>query len=267
MFHLLASSSALGVAASNTEIAASPDAEFATPSSRFIFTEDYELFAVYYVALSATDLRLNMPTINGIGRHHVSPLQRSATIPTLPEIVDYRRDSIKIPALESLIWEGSNNLGAATEVSTVFSFIRPAGEIFTQPRGVQSLTVAATYTITSTIAAWNGPGNLTFAEQLKRGWYAIVGAQNIDDNVLAFRIILNRAPMNRGRKMRPGWLALNAVGNVGQRDFRNGLGEWGRFHTFEPPQIEIFAIAAAAQTGLLQLDLVYLGDAGGPVML
>ncbi len=265
MFHLLANSAALGVAAANAEIAAVADQEFASPNNRFIFTEDYELFGAYYVAASATDLRLNMPTVNGIARHHVSPLQRNATIPSLPEVVDYRRDPIKLPVKESLVWEGSNNLGLLTEVSTVFSFIRPLGEVFTQPRGLQSLTVAATYTLTTTIGAWTGPGNLTFAEQLKGGWYSVVGVQGIEANILAMRLIFNRPFFHKGRKLRPGWLGTNALGNVSQRDFAKGLGEWGRFHTFEPPQIDVFAIDAAAHTGDLSIELVYHGDQGGPI--
>jgi hypothetical protein len=40
-----------------------------------------------------------------------------------------------------------------------------------------------------------------------------------------------------------------------------GLGEWGRFHSQEPPQIELFALATAASAQIIFLDLVYLGDA------
>jgi hypothetical protein len=63
--------------------------------------------------------------------------------------------------------------------------------------------------------------------------------------------------------MRPGWLANNALGDL--REARIGLnpftfGEWGRFHTFEPPQMDFTGLGAGSPACEGRLWCVQISD-------
>ena len=82
-------------------------------------------------------------------------------------------------------------------------------------------------------------------------------------NSALFRFNFPRARAYNGRKMRPGWLVQDVIGDLPENRMHIDpyyLGEWGRFHTFEPPQVEIYGIAASASVGFeFRLWLAYLG--------
>jgi hypothetical protein len=79
-------------------------------------------------------------------------------------------------------------------------------------------------------------------------------------NSRAFRLFFPRAKEYFGRIMRPGMLVSAAFGNMVYPDIAFTLGEWGRFHTFEPPQIEEYADAAGADNITGFMDVTYLGQ-------
>lgn len=260
-FALLAYEEALGVAAADTDLDRVPDAEFSSRNDHFIFSEQYMLLAAHYMAVSATRSRLNIPTLNGIGRHQLWPVERSATIADDPGWADYRESPILLPMNEELAVEGSNDLGAATENSTCFLWLSQPGWTRNLPRGIQRLTVRATGAVAGVAQAWSALGALTFAENLKGGWYSLLGAQLFDAGTLALRFVFDQPILAQGgRKMRPGVLCTEALGNKPLEANLGGFGVLGQFHTFSPPQIEIYANATAASTQEIRLDLAYHGD-------
>lgn len=265
MFHLLAMEEALAAGAASAELDAVADAEFSVRNNHFIFTEPYRMLMEYYQAATVTAARWNVPKINAIARHQIWPLNASATIPDIPVVADYRDYPIELPQFEEFVIEGSNSLGCGTENSTWFGWIAPPQWNRTIPRGIQRLTVAATGAVAGVAQSWSGLGNLTFTENLRGGVYALVGAQCFDAGTLALRFVFSRPYMYQGRKLRPGIICQEAIANNPLLLQMGGLGEFGRFHTFEPPQIEIFANATGASAQVIRLDLVYLGD--NPAML
>lgn len=262
-FHLLAYEAALGVAAANTDVPAVLDPEFTQQGSHFIFTEPYTLLLAYYFAASATDARFNVPTINGIARHHFSPIQRSATIPDIPYVQDYRMQPMPLPQNEQIAVEGSNNLGAATEASTALLWVAPPGWNQNIPMGMQKLQVRFTYSITTGAGFQWTAGAITFAEALKGGSYSVIGLQVQDANTLACRLIFPRGNVVNGRRLRPGVMSMNALGNRPWPDFDGLMGVYGRFHSFEPPQIEIITTVGAAHANVEgRMLLMYEGNRG-----
>lgn len=259
-FHTLAYTAALGVNAVDSPVLAVPDDEFSQRNSHYILSEDYWLGWAHYVALSALRARLNIPTINAIARHQIWPIPRSATVEDNPRVADYRDYPIDLPRNEEIAIEASNNLGAATEISTMAIWIIPQGWNRNIPRGTQRLTIRATGSLAGVAQLWSGLGNLTFAENLRGGWYSIVGVQMFCANALLGRLVFPRGPFGSGgRKFRPGFLATNAIGNMPWAPQMGQVGEYGRFHTFEPPQFQQFSIATGASVQEFWLDCVYLG--------
>lgn len=262
-YHLLMYEEALGVAAADSDLDAVPDAEISNRNSHFILSEQFNLIAIYYMAASATRARLNVPTLNAIARHQIWPVDRSATVIADPSVPDLRDYPIALPLNEEIAVEGSNDLGAATENSTCFLFIAPPNWTRNLPRGLARVQVRATGAVAGVAQSWSLLGNLTFAENLRGGWYSIIGANCFDAGTLALRFVFPKPEIHQGRKLRPGIICQETIGNKPWPLNRGGLGVLGSFHSFEPPQIEIYANATAASTQEIRLDLVYHGTERG----
>ena len=260
MFHLLAWEEALAAGAADSDLDAVPDPEFSRRNDHFITTEPFNMIAAMYMAASATRARFNIPTINAIGRHQFWPVNRSATVNSDPRVQDFRDYPMPLPMNEELAVEGSNNLACMTENSTLFAWIAPPTWNRNLPRGLQRLVVRATGAVAGVAQSWSALGNLTFAENLRGGWYSLVGAGCFDAGTLALRFVFPRPYIYQGRKLRPGIVCDEAIGNIIWSPQFGGLGEFGRFHSFEPPQIEIYANASAASTQEIRLDLIYHGE-------
>lgn len=264
MFHLLAWSEAgIAAGATDADINAVVDDEITTRNNHFILTEPFNALCFTCIETSVTRARLNIPTINAIARHQIFPIHRSSTVPSDFRWQDFRDWPFKLPVNEELAVEATNDLGAATEVSNAFSIIAPPSWNRNLPRGGQRINVRATGALAGVAQSWSGNGALTFAENLRGGWYTVVGAQCFDAGSLAFRLNFARPYMYGGRKLRPGNLCMEAIGNTPPFDYGNGFGVWGSFHSFEPPQFQILANASGASTQEIRLDLIYTGETPG----
>lgn len=259
-FHVLAYTNLAGVNDANVDQAAVADPIFTTRSSHFIFTEQYNLIAAYHQATSALRARFNTPTWNAIARQHIYPVERSATVPDRPQGLDLRDVPVPLPVNEEVAVEESNNLGSSTERSNTFLWIATPDWNRNLPRGIWQGLVRFTATIVVSANTWSAPVALTFAENLRGGWYDVLGAQVQATSDLAFRFLFPRAPFVGSRQLRPGGLCQEAVGDT--PDMRNfgGWGLWGTFHSFEAPQLEVFALAAGNTAIEGRMLLSYRGE-------
>lgn len=259
MFTVLAYFENLGAAAADSDVNAVSDQEWTQRNNHFIFTDEVRLLGTFVHAASVTRARLNVPSLNAYARHQLWPIHRSATIPSDPRLGDYRNFPLRLPQNEELAVEGSNDAGAGEDFWSYF-WLGTSNWNMQLPSALQRFTARATYAITSVDSAWSPLGNLTFAENLRGGMYAVLGMNVFDANAMLARLVFPRGNTYGGRRMRPGCLVQNAVGDTPNPMFMGGLGLWGTFHSFEPPQVEILANNAAAHTGEVRLDLAYLGE-------
>lgn len=263
MFHLLAYNVNAGANAADTDMTAAVDAEFSRRNSHYIFSEQYNLIGAYAAAPSLLRVRTNIPSINAIGRHQVYPINVDADVPADPDVQDLRDYPMPLPMNEEVALEVTNNLAMGNEQTYGFLWVAPPAWNKNLPRGLQQLNIRATGAVAAVAQSWSSAGALTFADNLRGGWYAIVGAQCFDALTLALRFIFPKAPMYQGRKLRPGILCQQSFAEKPWRAQSLGYGEFGRFHSFEPPQIEIYASNTAASVQEIRLDIVYLGERGG----
>jgi hypothetical protein len=262
-FHLLAYDVNAGVNDVNVDVPAVTDSIFSVRNNHYIFSEQYQIVAAAYHAASALRVRSNVPTWNAIGRHMVHPLRRSITQPDLPAVQDLRDFPLLLPQNEEIAWEESNNLGAATERSKLYLWLATMDWSRNVTRGVQIIMLRATATITTVADTWSGLNALVFADSIRGGWYTVIGAEVQAANTTAFRLFFPRSNYIGGRQLRPGGLAQDAIGNQLWDQQIGYLGNWGRFHSFELPQIEVFATAAASTAHEVRLLLAYEGSGGG----
>src|SRR5262245_35173909 len=257
---MLAYQGALGAGAADEALSRVVDGEFTSRGTTdFIFTEPYQMVLAYYQAVTATRARLNMPTINGIGRHQLWPVEVSATIPDRPGHQDFRDYPVPLAEHEQLIVEGSNGAAGADQANC-FLWVAPPSWSRNLPRGIRRLTVRATAAATGVANAWSGDAALTFADNIKGGWYSCVGMQIFDAGVLGARLNFRNGNVVNGRKLLPGTLGTEATANTPAPIFMGGLGVWGRFHSFEPPTLQVLATGAGATTTEVRLDLVFHGE-------
>jgi hypothetical protein len=175
-------------------------------------------------------------------------------------VADWRSYPIRLPVAEEIVVQESNNLGAATEPTNVFLAVGPMQWNRNLPDGIVRQTIRATAAIVRGLQSWGAFGPLVFEAALRGGWYSVVGAEVFEANTHAFMLNFPRQPQVNGRKLFPGWVANNAVGNVPYPQDRQWLGHWGTFHSFEPPTMACWATAAGAGAQEVRLDLVYHGD-------
>lgn len=264
MFHTVGYNVNTGAAAANTDMTALTDTILTTRNNHLIFTDDFRLGLAYALGQTITQVRLNMPSINAYFRHHVWPLDTGAanpaTVPDRPALVDYLTMPMVLPQNEEMAWEVSNG-AAGAERDSLFAWLFTPDHRNDIPMGITRQVARATYSITTAAAfAWSGASNFTFAENLRGGWYSVVGFYVFNASALCARLIFPRAKQYNGRILRPGTIIQNATGNRPAERFGGRLGVWGKFHSFEPVQVEIAANTAAAHTGECRLDLVYHGE-------
>lgn len=265
MFQLLAYQVTAGVNDSNVDMVAVADPNFtrrggSSGAGHFIFTEPYQLLGASHHGASATDLRFNVPSWNAIGRQHVWPVNRSATIQSDPRIMDLRRYPWQIPINEEVALEESGNLGAATEQEFSTLWIAPPSWNGNMPKGQGMFWLRFTATITVIANAWSADVNITMAENIKGGVYSVIGAEAQAAGLIAFRLNFPRAMLYNGRKLLPGDLGTQAIGNQDPRWDPFAWGEWGRFHSFELPQFEALSISGGGTAIEGRLLVVYLGQ-------
>lgn len=260
-FHLAGYYSSLAAAAADSDISAIADPVISRRNNHYIFTEPYSVILAGYFAAGATRARYNVPTLNGIARMQLWPLERSVTIPDLPQLMDMRDYPMGLPQNEEIAIEGTNDAGAG-DPTTALLWLAPGGWTRNMPRGIQRMIIRFTASAAGIANTWSLDTAITFAENLKGGWYAVIGCQVFDAGVQAYRWNFPRSTVVNGRKLYPGGLATEAIGTSPNEIFFGGLGEWGRFHSFEPPQLQILANATGASTQEGRLDVVYLGDNG-----
>lgn len=240
------------------------DPEFVTrggTTNNFIFTENYQILMAYTFETTITGARLDMPSINTYGRHHIHPLNRGIVVPSRPYIQDFRDYPFKLPTNEEMGVQVINGL-AGTEQSTIAFVVAPTSWNRNLPRGDQRLTMHATVTPTGIANAWSTLYNLTFDEQIRAGWYAIVGAQVVGAGLQFCRFIFDKPPIVNGRRMRPGVFGQQLIGDQPAPWQMGGLGLFGQFNTFQPPQMEFFFNAAGAVACEVFLDLIFMQNSG-----
>jgi len=254
---------AAAAGATNSDMTAVADPDFSRRNSHYIFTEPYKLLGLALVGASVIRGRYQVPTWNAIGECTIFNANRALQPPANPQIDLYYEQPPDVPLNEEFQVQASNNLAMGTEQENAILWLGTSDWTMNLPRGRLALLVRATVTITPTINVWSGVNDLTLSQSLRGGVYAVCHATMQGTNAAAFRIIFPRFRLYHGRKLRPGGLIQNAVGDALNNQFYPpycSFGEWGRFHTFELPQIEVLGTTAGAITYQVFLWLVYLGE-------
>lgn len=263
MFGLLAYQGTAVGAATYTDLTAAVDDDFSQRNSHYIFSENYDLLASWYGGDDITNGRLLSPTWGNFGDFQLWPPNISATndIPSPPQVQWLDDVRPALPVNEEL--QAQITSTAAMASGNVFLWLATKDHNRNLPRGQLSIPIRATAAVANVANAWSAPGAIALASSIRGGVYALVGAAVFCADMLAFRFVFPRQRLYHGRRLRPGWLGNNALGDLddaGIHDDRFRLGVFGYFHTFELPMIQTFGNAAGAATQEIRLWVQYLGE-------
>lgn len=258
-FHILLNEEAIGNTA-NTELDLVPDSVFTGRNNHLIISDPWDVIAIEGGSLNAQRLRFNVPKWNPYGRMQVQPINGDADVPSNPQVADFRGYPLRLPRDTEIALEATSDLGCGTEDFVAGMWLVAPGWSPQMPQGLFRSTIRATVaSFTTTADAWSAAQALVFDETLEGGTYAVVGAVVFTLGPKYYRLIFPRMRETQGRRLRPGGLCQQDPNEIPlNRNFPGG--EWGRFHTFEQPTIEIYSNAAAAETPVVYLDVIFLGD-------
>lgn len=256
-FHVAGYNESVG-SVTNSDITAVQDDVLVTRNSHLILTEEFNLLAIHASGSLLSALRWGNAALTQLGSNHIWPLDVSATIPDLPQLMDFRDVPMRLPKNEELTLEATTTAIGPSDVNAVLLLGTPAWNMG-YPGHLDRLVCRATcVSVAGAESAWNALANITQERDLLNGVYSVVGCSVVGPAAIAFRMRFPDQPAIRGKQLRPGGLVQNATNLRPNPLFWGGLGEWGRFHTFSPPQFQ-FMDDTAGGTYEIRMSLLYLG--------
>lgn len=191
---------------------------------------------------------LDSPSLRAKALFDISPVSNLVLPTNDSEFVDRRLLPLKLKADEGLL-AYSNANPAAAEYHSILVWLTDG---ILEPVKGDCFSVRFTAAITTVAGAWTS-GDITLAQNLPSGRYAVVGASCHAAGGIAFRFI------PKGYTNRPGAAMGQDIADHFHGIFRAGqFGKWFEFDHNNPPALEVLANATiTAQTGYL--DLVQIG--------
>jgi hypothetical protein len=242
-FHLMAYFVAIGQTV-DTDVPAISDQIIPINNSHFIPEQDINLWAAYAVSPNLTRAKINTPTFRQITPTHILPIGGALAAPTNPNVMEYLRNPIKIPARQEIQIQATSSLGAGTE-NCYAALI--AGERYYPPPVGDVYTLRGTGTTTLTAQVWTDVP-ITWDSNVPPGYYAVVGADAQSATGIFFRMIFDN------QYFRPGFLAKTSLTNKNHYyAYLGKLGTWGTFRSTSLPRFQFLANAGdTAETVFMQ---------------
>lgn len=274
MFHLLSYTTTTAGAVTLSNLGMVADGSIAQGSTGYRFTERYRLLSAFIHGASLTQAEIRSPTLDGLARWNVWPLTLSLNIPGNPQVDDYRAFAPYLPMYEDVNFAVSDTAVGGEQI-IAHEWIGTDGwspdlGILTHMYGQGDPYIGRRFTINSTTTlnkgagAWGADVALTFEQLPRGGVYAVIGGEVVAAACSAWRINFPRQPLYHGRKLFPGDIVQQAVGDVPKKQGRNWMGVWGVFHTWELPFGSLFGQAAGTVATNGNYDVVYLGGNQDP---
>lgn len=252
-FHLAAFASAKTDSTANETVTAVADPALPTTANGgFLMPQDLQCIAGQAMNDTITDARFSVPSLRTLGLPYIDALLQTATMATGDKYASWKDTGPLFRKNDELIAQASN--GVST-VKTAFMAAWLRRAYLPVPPGPRT-TLTITKSITLVAKQWV-LSPVTFNQIPPVGDYAVVGMHAWCTNGVFARLVF---PTNT--TWRPGCPCYQALTTTDARPFfRFGnLGEWGRFHSVNLPQVEVLGDTAGAQTFNAVLDLVMLSQ-------
>jgi len=197
------------------------------------------IMAVFYVGANQTRGQFQAPSLRDYGNLDTQPINIGTVVENPPRLDDF---SMKmIPAAVSEEWDmfAAQNNAMANEIETGFLFSSDGNIAPVPPKKIVQIHWSASITLVKN--TWSMI-QMTMAQPLAAGTYALVGARCLSAGCLAFRFVPTggvSATTNR-----PGGVGVQAEDQLDwPRQRRGGWGTWLQFTNVTLPSIEVFSLS------------------------
>lgn len=219
----------------------------------YIFNTEVSIIGAYGIGTSLTRARLSAPSLRDLSLPYIRPLERAAQVPDWPQFSDYRDYPTRVIATDDLGVEVSNDLAMGTERNSVALWFTEG--LSPAPQG-RVVTFRGTATPNPAAGVW-GAQVITLDQGIPGGLYSVIGMDCFGDaDLILARLIFvgQRSPW------RPGIIGGLNAGRSLRGTFRMGQwGEFGRFNSYQPPQLEVWGGGAVNLALDVYLDCIRLG--------
>lgn len=256
-WHLAAYNEAVAQVA-DSDIDAVLDGVLTRRNSHLIFTEPYNLLWAAVLGSLTSRAKFANAGLTQLGENHLWPINVSATVPSLAQLMDLREYPMALPQNEELTIQATTTAAGPSDVNVVLALGAPGWSQNLPPYLARFVTRGTVVVVAGAESAWTALSELTFTRDLLNGVYSVIGASVVAANAVAFRLRFPDQPNVNGKQHRPGFLVQDTTAINPHPIWSGGMGEWGRFHTFTPPEIEVLDDTAGG-TYEVRLDLLYLG--------
>lgn len=250
MFHTSAYQSTITNANTLQQLTEIPDSILPASGSGLLSSTLAFLMALGLVGTSATRGQFQAPSLRDYGNVDLDPVNIGTAWESPPRLDDLSMKPIPLAMSEEWDAFGAQNNGAASEVSSMFVWSSDGKmDPFPAKKIVQIFWSAS---ITLVANKWSII-QMTLAQPLYPGNYAIVGARALSAGALAFRFVPSGNPQST--PWRPGGVAVqtdDALDPPKQR--KGGWGKWLDFTNVSVPQIEMFSTSAdTSERGIIDI--------------
>jgi len=249
MFHLSAFQSSIANGSVLIQIAEIPDAILPASGSGLLSAGLSHLHAIGFVGATLVRGQFQAPSLRDYGNMDIEPVNIGTAWESPPRLRDFSQRPVPLAMSEEWdLFAANSGAGAVVENGFLWSS-NGVLDPFPAKKIVQIRWTAA---VTLTANAWSLI-QLTLAQPLYPGMYAIVGSHMKSATALAHRFVPAGNPT--GQSWRPGGISIQAGDSLDHPGQRQGLwGKWLDFTNVTVPQMEVFATAAdTSEEGIIDI--------------
>lgn len=233
-----------------------------SPNGNYILQQDMLVRAAYFRDAGATGARILTPDYRRISIPHIHPVQRAAGVTSLPNIQRYQPATIRIPKIDEVVFQGSNN-GAGGIAAVGALWLSPPGDNVNIPAG-DVYKLHGTATSTGVAGEWE-LCPLILDENLPTGVYTVIGLDATAVGAAGSAELLRLAwtggnQPGGGQLWRPGVLVQPSFANQNWPYWQSGgWGTLGSFSSTAQPSVEVLSVPGTALTYDVYLDVIKSG--------
>jgi hypothetical protein len=239
MFHTAAFSSSIANTGDLLQLTEIPDSILPASGLGLLSNQLAYLHALGFVGADLIRGQMQAPSLRDYGNQDVEPINLGTAFESPPRLDDFSRNPIPLAAAEEWDLFAAQGNAMASEIETGFLWCSD-GKLDPYP-SKKVVQIKWTASITLVASGWSLI-QLTMAQPLAAGMYALVGARCVSAGALAFRFVQSGG--KAATNSRPGGIACQTVDQLDwplQR--KGGWGKWLDFTNTTVPQMEIFSLS------------------------
>lgn len=239
MFHTSAFTSSIANDGDLHQLAEVPDSILPASGEGLLSAGLSYLMGIGYVGASLVRGQFQAPSLRDYGNLDTDPINIGTLWESPPRFDDFSMKPIPLAMSEE--WDAFAAQDNAMDAEDEYCFLWSSNGVLDPYPAKKIVQIHWSASITLALGTWSLI-QMTMAQPLYPGQYAIVGARCTCAGGLAFRFVPAGNPT--GQAWRPGGIATQTEDQLDwPRQRRAGWGKWLDFTNVTVPQIEIFSIS------------------------